>query len=53
MDDERDDENFSRDILRNDFYAKNFFFHNDYKYRKYFKDICKIFRKKKYPSLTL
>ena len=26
MDDERDDENLSRDILRNDFYAKYFFF---------------------------
>ena len=26
MDDERDDENFSKDILRNDFYAKKLFF---------------------------
>ena len=43
MDDERDDEKFSRDILRNDFLRKKSFFHNEF---KYFKDLCKIFRKK-------
>ena len=46
VDEERDDETFSRDILRNDFYEKKLFFHNKLKYSKYFKELCKIFRKK-------